>query len=114
MIDALYSRSLGSGSSQPGNGILFGIAQSTATSAVPPPTLTPSATPVAVVSLKDIQRIMPAEAKALVDSGSAVLYDVRSEAEYQAQHAAGALPFPGAAVVAPYSELPADKSLVFY
>jgi rhodanese-related sulfurtransferase len=68
----------------------------------------------AVFSVEDIQRLMPAEAKALVDSGGAVLYDVRSGAQYQAQHAAGALSFPGASAGARYSELPADRSLVFY
>jgi hypothetical protein len=86
----------------------------TATPTAPPPTLTPTAVPLAVFSAGDIQRIVPAEAKALLDSGDAVLYDVRSKAEYQAQHAAGALSLPGASVAARFGELPADKSLVFY
>jgi hypothetical protein len=86
----------------------------TATPTPPSPTLTTTAVPVAVFSAGDIQRIVPAEASALLDSGEAVLYDVRSEAEYQAQHAAGAFSLPGASVVARFGELPADKSLVFY
>lgn len=80
----------------------------------PPPTLTPTAAPAVVFSASNIQRIPPAEAKALLDGGDAVLYDVRSKAEYQAQHAAGALSLPGASVAARFDELPAGKSLVFY
>jgi rhodanese-related sulfurtransferase len=61
-----------------------------------------------------VQRITPAEAKSLLDSGEAVLYDTRSAGAYEALHAAGALSFPEAEAAARVGELPADKSLVFY
>ena len=79
-----------------------------------PPTSAPSATPVVVRTVQDIQRLAPAEAKELLDSGKAVLYDVRSVGEYRALHAAGALSFPEAGMVARYGELPTDRALVFY
>ncbi|MGD9049434.1 MAG: hypothetical protein PVF77_15360 [Anaerolineae bacterium] len=79
-----------------------------------PPTTAPSATPVLVRTVQDIQRLTPAEAKELLDSGMAVLYDVRSAGEYRSQHAAGALSFPEAEMVARYGELPTDRALVFY
>ena len=79
-----------------------------------PPTSAPSATPVVVRTVQDIQRLTPAEAKERLDSGMAVLYDVRSAGEYSAQHAVGALSFPEADAVARYGELPTDRSLVFY
>ncbi|MEJ2735965.1 MAG: hypothetical protein P8189_20765 [Anaerolineae bacterium] len=81
---------------------------------IAPPTVASSATPVVVHSAEDILRITPAEAKELLDSGRAVLYDVRSEGVYRARHAAGALSFPASDMVARYGELPTDKSLVFY
>lgn len=79
-----------------------------------PPTIAPSATPVVVRTVQDIQRLAPAEAKELLDSGMAVLYDVRSAGEYRTLHAAGAISLPEANVVARYGELPTDRSLVFY
>jgi hypothetical protein len=73
------------------------------------------ASPVASsLTVEDIPRITPAEAKELLDSGRAVLYDVRSEGVYRARHAQGALSFPASDMVARYGELPTDKSLVFY
>ena len=65
-------------------------------------------------SASDVQRITPAEAKSLVDSGEAVLYDARSAADYNALHASGALSFPEADAAGRFGELPADKSLIFY
>jgi hypothetical protein len=96
--------------------------ESTSTSTQPPsttPTLAPataapSAIPLAALTVDEIPRIPPAEAKALLDSDRAVLYDVRSTAEYQAQHAEGATSLPGASVAARYGELPTDKGLIFY
>jgi hypothetical protein len=74
----------------------------------------PSATPVVVLTADDVQRITVAEAKAFLDDGVAALYDTRPVEEYRAQHAAGAISFPEADVVARYGELPADKALIFY
>ena len=73
-----------------------------------------TAPPSAVLTQNDVERITPAAARALVAGGKAVLYDVRSEGEYRAQHAVGAVLFPDTDVAAHYSELPDDKALVFY
>jgi hypothetical protein len=73
----------------------------------------PAATP-DVRSAGDVQRIAPADAKALLDDGTAVLYDTRSLDEYRSQHAAGAISFPAGSETAQFGELPTDKSLIFY
>ena len=86
----------------------------TAPPTIAPPTVAPSATPALVLTSEDIQRITPADAKELLDSGKAVLYDVRSAGEYRAQHAVGAVSFPASDLAARYGELPTDKSLIFY
>lgn len=74
----------------------------------------PSATPVVVRTGNDVQRITPAEAKALLNDGAAILYDTRSARSYRTQHAAGAISLPEADVAARFSELPTDKALIFY
>jgi hypothetical protein len=91
--------------------------EATPTSAPPteaPLTKAPSATPSGGLTAVDVQRITPAEASSLMDSGEAVLYDTRSAPAYNALHAVGALSLPEAEVPARFAELPADKSLVFY
>jgi len=65
-----------------------------------------------VNSANDVQRISPSEAKALVDSGEAVLYDTRSADAYQAQHAAGSVSFPEEEAAARIDELPDDGTAV--
>jgi hypothetical protein len=96
-------------------------AASTATrTSVPSPTASaspspaPTATTPVVVSADDLQRVTAEEAKALVDEGRAVLYDVRSAGTYLGRHAAGALSFPEADLAERYGELPTDKALIFY
>ena len=81
------------------------------TATVTPPT---SATPVVTGTVSDIPRIAPAEAKLLLDNGTAVLYDTRSAESYQTQHAAGALSFPDTAMEEHYPDLPTGKTLIFY
>ena len=76
-----------------------------------PPT---AATPVAALTAQDVQRITLADAKSLLDNGTAVLIDARSERAYSSGHAAGAISLPEAEVVARFGELPADKALIFY
>jgi 3-mercaptopyruvate sulfurtransferase SseA len=66
------------------------------------------------LTASDIQRIIPSEAKARLDQGDAVLYDARSPDSFQAAHAAGAISLPADEVASRFSELPADKSLIFY
>ena len=71
-------------------------------------------TPPRGLTAGDVQRIGPAEAKELLDAGTAILYDARSADEYRTQRAAGAISFPEADVDARYGELPAGKDLIFY
>ncbi|OGO05872.1 MAG: hypothetical protein A2Y73_01330 [Chloroflexi bacterium RBG_13_56_8] len=67
-----------------------------------------------ITSPEQVQRITPADAKALVDAGSAVLFDTRSDEAYQAKHIVGALSFPEAEQETLVGMLPADKTLIFY
>jgi len=68
-----------------------------------------------VISADDVQRISPREAKALLDSGEALLYDTRSADAYRSQHAAGAVSFPEPDLPARLDELPSDgRALIFY
>jgi hypothetical protein len=85
----------------------------TATEAPAEP-VAPSATPPVLNSLADVQRISPAEAKALLDSGAAVLYDTRAASQYNVSHADGAVSFPEAVAAARLDELPDDRDLIFY
>jgi hypothetical protein len=73
---------------------------------------TPQAT--ATVALIEVNRIKVDEAKALIDSGQAVLYDARSAESYASQHATGAISFPEAKELELLSTLPKDKILIFY
>jgi len=73
-----------------------------------------AAVPAAALTAQDVQRITLADAKSLLDNGTAVLIDARSERAYSSGHAAGAISLPEAEVVARLSELPTDKSLIFY
>ena len=68
----------------------------------------------AITSPEQVQRITPADAKALLDKGMAVLYDTRSDEAYQAKHAVGALSFPEAEQETLVDVLPADRALIFY
>jgi len=74
----------------------------------------PSATPAVALTAGDLQLLTTAEAHALVNDGTALLYDTRSAEEYQTLHAAGAISFPEADVAARYGELPTDEALIFY
>jgi hypothetical protein len=68
-----------------------------------------------VTNAEEVQRISPEEAKALLDSGEAALYDTRSTDDYQTQHAAGAISFPEEEVAGRIDELPDDgKAVIFY
>lgn len=68
-----------------------------------------------VTSADEVPRINPQEAKKLVDSGEATLYDTRSADAYRSQHAAGAVSFPEEELAARFDELPNDdKALIFY
>jgi len=61
-----------------------------------------------------VARVSPTVAKARVDRGDAVLYDVRARTAYDASHAAGALALPEDELDSLFSSLPADKDLILY
>jgi len=95
--------------------VVRGTLESPAEGQAPSNTLPPTAaTPVAALTAKDVQRITLADAKSLLDNGTAVLYDSRPVRAYRSKHAAGAISLPEEEVVARFSELPADKVLIFY
>ncbi|NIV31432.1 MAG: hypothetical protein GWN58_18650 [Anaerolineae bacterium] len=77
-------------------------------------TVAPSPTPTVALTAADLQLLTTAEAYALVNDGTALLYDTRSLKEYQTLHAVGAISFPEADVAARYGELPTDQALIFY
>ena len=67
-----------------------------------------------ITSPGQAQRISGDDAKALLDRGEAVLYDVRVSPAYEAKHVAGAISFPEAELDTLVNTLPADKTLIFY
>jgi len=68
----------------------------------------------ATVPVIEINRINVEEAKALLDSGQAILLDARSAESYASQHATGAISFPEAKELELLAQLPKDKILIFY
>ena len=58
-------------------------------------------------------RISLNEAKAMMDSGNAVVIDVRQPDEWASGHVAGAIHIPVDDIGARIDELPADKDLLF-
>lgn len=59
-------------------------------------------------------RISVADAKKAVDSGKAILVDVRSAMSFQQEHAKGAISLPTHEVATRMSELPKDKQIITY
>ena len=68
----------------------------------------------AIAFPEQVQRIKPAEAKALLDRGEAVLYDTRSFEAYREKHATGAISLPEAEQKTLVATVPTDKVLIFY
>jgi len=62
----------------------------------------------------DIRRVPVAEARAMVDAGTAVLVDTRTTEYYNRQHARGALSLPAGQEAALVNTLPRDKLVIFY
>ena len=62
----------------------------------------------------DAKRIGAQEAKRLVDAGKALIVDVRSPADYEAERIAGAINIPNWMVVDRLGELPKDKLIIAY
>jgi len=67
-----------------------------------------------LASADQVQRIRPAEARAMLDKGEALLYDVRSRGAYQVRHATGAIALPEAELDGLANTLPKNKALVLY
>ena len=61
----------------------------------------------------DLARISPGETYELMQTGEAVLYDVRSEGAYAALHAEGSVSLPEGQELRALDELPRDRLLVF-
>ena len=68
----------------------------------------------AVPKVVEINRIQLDETKALLDSGQAILLDVRTAESYASQHASGAVSFPEDRELELLATLPKDKILIFY
>ena len=90
-----------------GGGLVYAAARPLLVQAIP-------SIPLVVRSPDDVLRISTAKAKALVDDGSAVLYDTRPADQYRTLHAAGAVSFPDDEAAARVGELPDDLELIFY
>jgi predicted sulfurtransferase len=61
-----------------------------------------------------VRRITPAELRAALKKGSAVMVDVRGLGAYQAGHIKGAVSIPVTEMAARYSELPKNKLIATY
>jgi hypothetical protein len=61
-----------------------------------------------------VRRVTPAELKAMLENGSAALYDTRPKEAYDIEHITGARSMPSGEVAGRAGELPKDKTLVFY
>jgi 3-mercaptopyruvate sulfurtransferase SseA len=61
-----------------------------------------------------VPRISPADAKARLDSGQAVVVDVRATQYYQAAHIDGALSIPLSQLEAGQHELPKNAEIITY
>ena len=60
------------------------------------------------------RRITPAEARAALDKGEAIIVDVRGESSYEAGHVKGARLIPYSDLVARMDEFPRDKMIITY
>ena len=61
-----------------------------------------------------VRRVTPAEARAAVEKGQAVIVDVRGEDSFKAGHVKGALWIPVGDIVARSGELPRGKMIITY
>ena len=82
----------------------------------PAPAAAPAAARMAAPAdpLAEAPRISPADAKKALDSGTAILVDVRGAGEWQAEHAKGAISIPVNELYARTGELPKDKQVIAY
>lgn len=61
-----------------------------------------------------VRRVSAAELQAMLEDGSAVVYDTRPKSSYDTEHIKGSLSMPYDEVANRAGELPRDKTLVFY
>ena len=61
-----------------------------------------------------VRRITPEEARHALDTGKAIIVDVRDEGAYKAGHAKGALWIPVNEIESRIKELPRDKMIIAY
>jgi hypothetical protein len=85
-----------------------------ATGTLSVPVVTTQPRPTTTIPYPAVPRIGVKEAKAKMDKGQALLYDVRSVDSYNQSHPAGAISLPEDQVDARLSELPKDKELIFF
>lgn len=100
------------------SGVYLAVSQDRGTSAPVPLTKTVGQLPdehgADGLPYPEVPRITPAEAKTRVDSGQAILVDVRSQGEYDTQHAQGARLLSLADLEARYRELPQNAEIITY
>ena len=86
------------------------------TSSTPTPTTAPA--PVAIATLETqsdgVRRIAPADARAAVEKGQAIIIDVRGEESYNAGHVKGARWINLNDIGSRTGELPRDKMIITY
>ncbi|MFL6256493.1 MAG: rhodanese-like domain-containing protein [Pyrinomonadaceae bacterium] len=66
------------------------------------------------VNADGVRRVTAAELQAMLEDGSAVVYDTRAKSNYDTEHIKGSLSMPLDEVSNRVGELPKDKTLVFY
>jgi 3-mercaptopyruvate sulfurtransferase SseA len=78
------------------------------------PVTTAQAQSTSQIPYPNVPRISLDETKSKLDSGQAVLVDVRSRNSYDQSHAVGAISIPEEEVGSHLNELPRDKEIVLY
>jgi hypothetical protein len=100
--------------------VVVGLLAVVALSRPKPATTRPAASQSAAIAPQqdipypDVPRISPVDAKAQLDSGQAVVVDVRGDPYYQAAHVAGAVSIPLTQIEAGQHELPKNAEIVLY
>ena len=79
-----------------------------------PAVTTPPAGPSAEQQLAKVRRISESDTNRLLNNGSAVVVDVRSNAQFQLGHIKGAVNIPGSQLLARIKELPPRKTIITY
>jgi len=79
-----------------------------------PPASQPRAAAQQAIPYPDVPRVSPTDAKAQLDSGQAIVVDVRALEDYQAAHADGAISIPLDALEARMQELPKNAGIITY